>query len=222
MVQERDDGGKDSDGDACEEGSMAAIGGGAKGGDVPKTMPRSEGESGEVEDGVGAQAGTVAAAAGPAEAAGTVVGWESEVSYAGLEATPAQKAVDVRDAPRDATGIKTRKRSNEQMCNCEEEIMLGENVDDEHSRQRRRTEKRSAVGIEQRVRVGQKRGRVEGDGEEVEGGGEQGARMVAVRARVNAGANVRVVRMVRLAAVTTELQCMREYANNGMDRHRQV
>ena len=133
-----------------------------------------------------------------------------------------QKAVDVRDAPRDATGIKTRKRSNEQMCNCEEEIMLGENVDDVHSRQRRRTEKRSAVGIEQRVRVGQKRGRVEGDGEEVEGGGEQGARMVAVRARVNAGANVRVVRMVRLAAVTTELQCMREYANNGMDRHRQV
>ena len=28
--------------------------------------------------------------------------------------------------------------------------------------------------------------------------------------------------MVRLAAVTTELQCMREYANNGMGRHRQV
>ena len=80
MVQEGDGGGKDSDGDACEDANMATIGGGAKGGDVPKTRPRSEGESGEVEDGVGAQAGTVAAAAGPAEAAGTVVGWESEVS----------------------------------------------------------------------------------------------------------------------------------------------
>ena len=78
------------------------------------------------------------------------------------------------------------------------------------------------VGIEQSVRVGQKRGRVEGDGEEVEGGGERGARMAAVRARVNAGANVRVGRMVRLAAVTTELQSMREYADNGMGRHRQV
>ena len=100
--------------------------------------------------------------------------------------------------------------------------MLGENVDDVHSRQRRRTEKGSALGIEQRVRVGQKRGRVEGDGEEVEGGGEQGARMAAVRARVNAGANGRVVRMVRLAAVTTELQCMREHVNSGMGRHKQV
>ena len=44
-----------------------------------------------------------------------------------------------------------------------------------------------------------------------------------IRARVHAGAEgVRVVRTVRLAAVTTELQCMREYANNGMGRHKQV
>ena len=224
VVQEGDGGGKDSGGDACEEANAATRGGGARGGDVPKTMIGFEGESEseEVGDGAGAQAGAVAAAARPVEAAGTVMGWEREVSYVGLEATPAKIAVDVSDAPRDAAGAGNRKRSNEQMRNSEEGIMLGESVDDVHSRQRRRTEKGSAVGIEQSVRVGQKRGRVEGDGEEVEGGGGRGVRVAAVRARVNAGANVRVVRMVRLAAVTTELQCMREYADNGMGRHRQV
>ena len=57
----------------------------------------------------------------------------------------------------------------------------------------------------------------------MESGGEQGVRVDAVRARIHAGAErVRVVRTVRLAAVTTELQCMREYANNGMGRHKQV
>ena len=44
-----------------------------------------------------------------------------------------------------------------------------------------------------------------------------------IRARVHAGAEgVRGVRTVRLAAVTTELQCMGEYANDGMGRHKQV
>ena len=57
----------------------------------------------------------------------------------------------------------------------------------------------------------------------VEGGGEQGARAAVIRARVHAGAEgVRGVRTVRLAAVTTELQCMGEYANDGLGRHKQV
>ena len=152
---------------------------------MPKTMIGYEEENVEVEDGAGAQAGTAVAAARPAEATRSVVGRGREVSYERLEAAPAQTEGDVDDAPRDATGTENRKRSNEQMRNCEEGIILGETVDDVHSRQRRRTEKGSVVGIEQSVRVGQKRGRVEGDGEEVEGGGEQGAKMAAVRARVH-------------------------------------
>ena len=44
-----------------------------------------------------------------------------------------------------------------------------------------------------------------------------------IRARVHAGADgVQGVRTVRLAAVTTELQCMGEYANDGLGRHKQV
>ena len=43
--------------------------------------------------------------------AGAVVGWEREVSYVGLEATPAKIAADVSDAPRDAAGTENRKRS---------------------------------------------------------------------------------------------------------------
>ena len=69
---------------------------------------------------------------------------------------------------------------------------------------------------------GQKRGRIERGGG-IESGGEQGERAAAIRARVHAGAeSVRGVRTVRLAAVTTELQCVEEYANVGMGRHKQV
>ena len=90
-----------------------------------------------------------------------------------------------------------------------------------HNRQRQRTEKGSEVGTAQNVRIGQKRGRIE-RGRGIVSGGEQGAR-AAIRARVHVGAEgVRGVRTVRLAAVTTELQCMGEYANDGLGRHKQV
>ena len=142
VMQEGDGGGKDSSGDAGEETNAAVRGGGARGGGVPKTRIGLEEENVEVEDGAGAQAGTAVAAARPAEATRLVVGRGREVSYERLAAAPAQTGVDVDDAPRDATGTENRKRSNELMRNCEEGIMLGENVDGLHSRQRRRTEKR--------------------------------------------------------------------------------
>ena len=141
-MQEGDGGGKDSSGDVCEEVSAASRGGGARGGGVPKTMIGFEEENVEGEDGAGAQASTVVAVVRPAEVIRSVVGRGRAVSYERLEAAPAQTEVDVDGAPRDATGAENRKRSNEQMRNCEEGIMLGENVDGVHSRQRRRTEKR--------------------------------------------------------------------------------
>ena len=152
------------------------------------------------------------------------MGQGREVGYASMEAAPAGKRVDVRDAPRDATGAENRKRSNEQMRNDQSngEGIIDEDVYRVHNRQRQRTEKGSEVGTAQNVRISQKRGRIERGGE-IESDGEQGARAAAIRARVHAGAEgVRGVRTVRLAAVTTELQCVGEYANVGMGRHKQV
>ena len=152
------------------------------------------------------------------------MGQGREVGYASMEAAPAGKRVDVRDAPRDATGAENRKRSNEQMRNDQSngEGIIDEDVYRVHNRQRQRTEKGSEVGTAQNVGIGQKRSRTEGD-RGIASGGEQGARTAAIRARVHGGAEgVRGVRTVRLAAVTTEMQCMGGYAHDGMGRYKQV
>ena len=195
MVQEEGGEGKEGGGDACEEAKTAIRGGGAREGGVPENGVVYVGEYVVGGDGAGAQAGTVAVAARPVEVTRTGVGQGREVGYASMEAAPAGKRVDVRDAPRDATGAENRKRSNEQMRNDQfnGEGIIGEDVDGVHNRQRQRTEKGSEVGTAQNVRIGQKRGRIE-RGRGIVSGGEQGAR-AAIRARVHVGAEgVRGVR----------------------------
>ena len=88
------------------------------------------------------------------------------VGYENGEAAPARTRVDVRGAPRDATGAENRKRSNEQMRNDQfnGEGIIGEDVDGVHNRQHQRTEKGSEVETAQNVRSGQKRGRIERGG----------------------------------------------------------
>ena len=76
-----------------------------------------------------------------------MMGRGREENYVGVAAAPAEVEVDVRDAPRDATGAENRKRSNEQMRNDQfnGEGIIGEDVDGVHNRQRQRTEKGSEV-----------------------------------------------------------------------------
>ena len=179
----------------------------------------------EVEGGrTGVQAGAAAAAVRPAEVA-LVIGRGRAVCFREVAKAPADAAVTVMDAPRDATGAENRKRSNELMRNEQfyGEGIRDEDIDEVQSRQRQRIEKSSEVETVQHVSRGQKRGRLETGGG-IESGEEQGARAAVIRARVHAGADgVQGVRTVRLAAVTTELQCMGEYvAVDGLGRHKQV
>ena len=152
--------GKEGGSDVCEKTKMAIRGGGAREGGVPENGVVYVGEYVVGGDGAGAQAGTVAVAARPVEVTRTGMGQGREVGYASMEAAPARTRVDVRDAPRDATGAENRKRSNEQMRNDQfnGEGIIGEDVDVVHNRQRQRTEKGSEVGTAQNVRTGQKRG----------------------------------------------------------------
>ena len=128
-----------------------------------------------------------AAAVQPVEAEGTVIGWKEMGGDAGVAVEPAEPA-DTSDA----LSAATRKRSNEQMQKqfYQGEIILGEEIDyDVNSRRRQRIAATvSVVDTEQRVDIGQKRGRVEGGGEEASGSGQRERERVEVkRARVTEG-----------------------------------
>ena len=189
QAQEESDEGREGGSDACEKAETVVRGGGARGGDVPETGVVSVGENVVGGDGAGVQAGTVAVAARPVEVTRIRMGQGREVGYENGEAAPARSRVDVRGAPRDATGAENRKRSNELMRNEQfyGEGIIGEDIDVVQNRQRQRTEKGSEVETAQNVRSGQKRGRIERGGG-IESRREQGARAAVIRARVHAGA----------------------------------
>ena len=164
QVQEESDEGREGGSDACEKAETVVRGGGARGGDVSETGVVSVGENVVGGDGAGVQAGTVAVAARPVEVTRIRMGQGREVGYENGEAAPVRTRVDVRGAPRDATGAENRKRSNELMRN---EQFYGEGIIGEdivQNRQRQRTGKGPEVETVQHVSSGQKRGRLERGG----------------------------------------------------------